>query len=260
MQFNPFSKEIDVNKLYKTQDFNEAITRLNFLHDTQGFGLFTGFSGTGKTFTVNYYLNTLSSSLHKVIYLPLSSVTVMDFFRSMCIALNLETKTSKSKMFYDIQDTIKRLVKDQKKHLIIVIDEAQLLKQEILADLKILFNFDMDSKNMATVILMGLPILNHTLSKGINEELKQRIVMNYEFSGLSKEDIKGYISDRLHLVGAKPDIFTENVYEALPNLINGSIRKLNVLLTRALTLGAIEKVDFLDENLIMKATNDINLI
>ena len=42
MEYNPFSKEIDINKLFKTKDFNEALTRLEFLYKTKGIGLFTG--------------------------------------------------------------------------------------------------------------------------------------------------------------------------------------------------------------------------
>ena len=113
---------------------------------------------------------------------------------------------------------------------------------------------------MATVILIGLPVINHILSRSTNEDLNQRIVMNYDFKGLSKEDIKKYINDRLNLVKINTNIFSENVFEILPNLVSGSIRKLNVVLERALTLGAIEKVDKIDSELIMKAVNDISLI
>ena len=37
------------------------------------------------------------------------------------------------------------------------------------------------------------------VSRSTNEDLNQRIVMNYDFKGLSKEDIRGYVSDRLNL-------------------------------------------------------------
>ena len=260
IEYNPFSKEIGINKIYKTEDFNEAITRLEFLENVREIGLFTGVPGTGKTYTIKYFLENLNPGLYKVIYLPLTSVSVLDFYRALCVELNLETKGSKTKMFYEIQENIKKIVKEQKKHLIIAIDEVQLLKQEILTDLKILFNFEMDSKNMATVILIGLPVINHILSRSTNEDLNQRIVMNYDFKGLSKEDIKKYINDRLNLVKINTNIFSENVFEILPNLVSGSIRKLNVVLERALTLGAIEKVDKIDSELIMKAVNDISLI
>ena len=260
MEYNPFSKEIVINKMYKTEDFKEAITRLEFLEKTRGIGLFTGVPGTGKTYTIKFFLENLNPGLYKIIYLPLTSVSVIDFYRALCIELNLEPKGSKTKMFYEIQENIKKIVKEQKKHLIIAIDEVQLLKPEVLTDLKILFNFEMDSINMATVILIGLPVINHILSRSTNEDLNQRIVMNYDFKGLSKEDIRGYVSDRLNLVKVDENIFSDNVFEILPNLVNGSIRKLNLIIERVLRLGAIEKVGRIGSELIMKAVNDISLV
>ncbi len=260
MEYNPFSKEIAVNKLFKTADFNEALTRLEFLEKTKGFGLFTGTPGCGKTFTTKYFLEHLNTGLYKIIYLPLTSVSAIDFYRALCVSLNLDVKASKASMFFDIQDNIKKIVKEQKKNLIIAIDEVQLLKQEVLTDLKLLFNFEMDSKNMATVILIGLPQINNILSRSINEDLNQRIVMNYEFSGLTRDDIKGYITDRLKMVGADINIISENVYESLPNIINGSLRRLNLIIERALIIGAIEKVPNIDSKLIMQAVDDISLV
>ena len=260
MEYNPFSKEIGIDRLYKTEDFNEALTRLEFLEKTRGIGLFTGTPGTGKTYTIKYFLENLNPGLYKVIYLPLTSVSVVDFYKALCVGLNLEVKGSKAKMFFAIQDNIKKIVQVQKKHLVIAIDEVQLLKSEILTDLKILFNFEMDSKNMATVILIGLPVINHILSRSSHEDLNQRIVMNYDFKGLSKEDIKNYIKDRLNLVKVSEDKVSENVYEILPNIINGSIRKLNLIMERALLLGAINNSQIIDNELIMKASNDISLM
>lgn len=260
MEYNPFSKEVGINKIYKTEDFNEAQTRLEFLEKARGIGLFTGVPGTGKTYSIKYFLENLNNGLYKIVYLPLTSVSVLDFYRALCVELNLEVKCGKTKMFYEIQECIKKIVKEQKKHLIIAIDEVQLLKAEILTDLKILFNFEMDSKNMATVILIGLPVINHILSRHTNEDLNQRIVMNYEFKGLSKEDIRGYITDRLKLVNVREDIITENAIATLPNLVNGSIRKLNLIIERALIIGAIEKAEKIDNELIMKAVNDISLV
>ena len=114
MEYNPFSKEIVINKMYKTEDFKEAITRLEFLEKTRGIGLFTGVPGTGKTYTIKFFLENLNPGLYKIIYLPLTSVSVIDFYRALCIELNLELKGSKTKMFYEIQENIKKIVKEQK--------------------------------------------------------------------------------------------------------------------------------------------------
>ena len=68
MEYNPFSKEIDVSKLFKTRDFNEALTRLEFLNKTKGIGLFTGSPGSGKTYAIKYFLDNLNSGLNKKLF------------------------------------------------------------------------------------------------------------------------------------------------------------------------------------------------
>ena len=52
-----------------------------------------------------------------------------------------------------------------------------------------LFNFEMDSRDRAVVLLAGLPQLNSTLRLSIHEPFRQRIVMNYNLEGMSKTEI-----------------------------------------------------------------------
>ena len=192
--------------------------------------------------------------------MPLTTVSVLDFYHALAISLGLDTYHSKTKMFFNIQNHIKQLVQEQKKNLIIAVDEAQLLHKDILTDLKILFNFEMDSKNMVTLILIGLPVINHTLSKSVFEDLRQRIVMNYDFHGITEEDVKSYIEDRLKLVNANANIFNPNSIVALSNSCDGSLRKLNLIIERALTIGALDKVQEINSDIVMKAVNDISLV
>ncbi len=63
-------------------------------------------------------------------------------------------------------------------------DEANYINNAILNDLNPLFNFDMDSRDQAVVLLAGLPKLNDTLSLAVHEPLRQRIVMNYNLEGM----------------------------------------------------------------------------
>ena len=113
---------------------------------------------------------------------------------------------------------------------------------------------------MVTLILIGLPVINHILSKSVYDDLTQRIVMKYDFKGILEEDIRKYIEDRLKLVKANPNIFEDNSYVAIANCCDGSIRKLNLIIERALTIGAIGKVETINSEIIMKAVNDIALV
>lgn len=94
-------------------------------------------------------------------------------------------------------------------------------------DLKILFNFEMDSQNRAVILLAGLPKLNSTLMLGIHEPLRQRIVMNYNLEGLSKEEGKIYIHKKLKGVGCNQTVFEEAAIEAVLNAADGTPRMMN---------------------------------
>ncbi|MGM0379908.1 MAG: AAA family ATPase [Bacillota bacterium] len=100
------------------------------------------------------------------------------------------------------------LSKDQSKRWVIIIDESQYLRTGILNDLKLLLNFEIDSKNYASLILAGQPLLNNILSKKVHEALKQKIVMNYTFQGISKKEGKKYILDNIKENGVYHKIIT----------------------------------------------------
>lgn len=212
----------------------------------------------GKTYTIKYFASKLNPSLYKVVYTPLSTITVREFYKSLCVGLGIEPLTKKIDMFIQIQEAIKSLVNDRKITPVIIIDEAQYLKSDILNDLKMIFNFDMDSKNMALLILIGQPYLNDVLSRNINESLKQRIVVNYSFIGLSNEEIKLYIQDRLKIAGINQNIFEEPAISAIISNCNSSVRKLNTLIEKCLLICSQKKENVITTEIVMLAYNDIN--
>lgn len=265
MEFNPFEKNNSfINKesitTYETKDYKNAKARLSHLTKIKGIGLFTGLSGTGKTFTLKQFSDGLNKSLYKIVYIPLSTVTVLEFYKALAYGLDLDPSTKKIELFMQIQERIINLSKDKKVTPLILLDEAQYLKTAVLNDLKLLFNFEMDSKNYAVLILAGQPLLNNILSKQVHEALKQRILINYNFEGISKEETKDYIITRLQLSGASPDIFEDNTYEALYGCCNGSIRKLNTIISKCLIIGCINNEKKINTDIVMAAQNEVELI
>ncbi|TYQ15355.1 UNVERIFIED_CONTAM: type II secretory pathway predicted ATPase ExeA [Acetivibrio alkalicellulosi] len=262
MEFNPFIKD-DTDKIKETyfnsNDFKNATARLEHLKNIKGIGLFTGFSGTGKTFALRYFSKNLNPSLYKVIYIQLSTITVLEFYKSLSYGLDLEPPNKKVDMFRDIQQRIVSLSKDKKITPVVIIDESQYLKTDLLNDLKLLMNFDMDSKNYVVLILLGQPVLNNILSKQIHEALKQRIVISYNFEGISKNEVKEYITSRLELCGVHSEIFSNNAIEAIFGCCNGSTRKLNNIVDKCLVIGYMNKATIIDTDIVMSAQNEIEL-
>jgi len=200
LEFNPFIKNSG-DILVETNEFKESIYRLDILLNTRGFGLLTGSPGKGKTTIVRHWSKELNPALYKVIYSSLSTLTVMEFYKHLARQLGLEPACKKSDNFRMIQNEINRYSIEKRITPIIIIDEANYINNAVLNDLKLLFNFDMDSKDRAVVLLVGLPQLNNTLRLVAHEPLRQRVTMNYHLDGLNKEDAKIYIINKLN--GAK---------------------------------------------------------
>lgn len=133
MNMNPFSKE--TTQFYESNDYKQMVNRIEFIIKTRGIGVFMSSPGMGKTTCLWDTLNSLNPSRYKVIYICMTTVTSLDFYRMLNEALGLEETTKKSQMFYQIQDELRRLVCESKMEVIIAIDEAQFLKKKLLENL-----------------------------------------------------------------------------------------------------------------------------
>ena len=259
MSCNPFEKGLKEKDAYISKDLKEMLARLDYLNETRGIGLFTAAPGNGKTFALRCFAKKLNPNLTKVIYLCLSTITTVEFYRQLSVSLGLEPSFRKSDMFKNIKDYMEAMSNDKRVHYMLVWDESQYLSNDILKDLKMLMNFSMDSKDCFSLALIGQPILNNNLEKQIHEALKQRVIVNYDFEGLSEDEAKEYIRSRLTLAGASSAIIDSNAIQAAYASCGGSIRRLNMLLIKALIVGAQHEKPSIDIDIIMAAANDLSL-
>ena len=148
--------------------------------------------------------------------------------------------------------------KDEKRIVpVIILDEAQFLKTDILNDLIMLMNFNFDSSNYVILILTGTPVLNHTINRAVHEALKQRIVIQYETAGMNEKDIETYINIKLKRAGRNEPLVMPEALTALSNACQGSSRKLNNLMTHCLIVGAAANRMIIDNDTIMEAADEI---
>lgn len=258
LEFNPFIKN-SKDILVENSEYKEAIYRLNYLANNKGIGVLTGNPGRGKTTTLRYWSSTLNRSRYKVIYIALSTLTVIEFYKQLAEAFDLDVKFRKRDNFKAIQDAINRNVLEKHITPVIILDEANYINTAILNDLKMLFGFEMDSSDRTIVILAGLPQLNNTLRLAVHEPLRQRITMNYHLEGLNKEEARTYILKKLEGAGCHQEVFEANAIEAIINSANGAPRVINKICDTALFIGDNKKQETIDSDLIMLVINDLEL-
>jgi len=255
----PFSKEIRSSDAFPSTDYQGALNALNYLQKSKGMGLLIGDPGAGKTFTLRSFKESLNPSLYHVIYFPLSTGGVMDFYRGLAYGLGEEPKFRKVDLFKQIQHGIERLSGERKIIPVFILDEMHMAKDAFLQDLAILFNFQMDSTNPFILILAGLPYLKTRLGLNHHRPLAQRMIMKYEIQPLTREEVSNYIDHHMKIAGAKMPIFTESAVEAIALRSQGWPRVINTLTINCLLFGSQLKKELIDEEVVRLAIEDSGL-
>lgn len=255
----PFSKDMRKEDAFLSTSYQEAWNGLEYLQNSKGIGIVIGDPGAGKTFTLRTFKDSLNPSLYHVVYFPLSTGGVMDFYRGLAYGLGEEPKFRKVDLFRQIQQGIQRMDQERKVTPVFILDEMHMAKDAFLQDLAILFNFHMDSSNPFILILAGLPHLKTRLNLNHHRPLAQRIIMRYQIQSLSKDDVYTYIEHHLKLAGSKMPIFTASALEAIALRSQGWPRVINKLTINCLLYGSQLKKEQIDEEIVRMAAEESGL-
>lgn len=258
MTANPFSKDIPVSQLFLSEDLKSFLARMEYFKHTLGLAVIYGQPGLGKTTALRAFVDNLNPQLYAVTYRSLSQVSVPDFYRGLCQGVGIEPAQKKVDMFQRLQDHIQGLAR-KKQVPVFILDEAQFLSQAILNELRMLFNFHMDSKDYAMVVLCGQDHIVGRLNLHSNTPLRQRVTVHYEFQGLTAAEVPEYIKVLLRHAGVEDPLFTPEALQAITNLCGGSPRLLDSIVEKALILGFQHKKRSLDGEIVQQAYRAIAL-
>jgi type II secretory pathway predicted ATPase ExeA len=232
----PFDKEIATAQLLELPATKKAMSSLRLLVETRGIGLLTGKSGSGKSCLLRKLLDELNGNLYKPLYICHTSVGLTEFYAHLCVALGLEPAGRKATMFRIIKDRLLQLHRQSKIHPVLVIDEAHLLSNEILCDIRLLTNFEIDSINALTVLLCGQESLNQKFGLTMLESLANSITISVRTEGLPKEETIAFIEARLTACGGNTGIFTKNALTLIHQSSMGIFRSIGTIATASMNM------------------------
>ncbi len=237
---SPFAKNLAPSEVFATDATKELHSRLEYMKDRRGILVVTGLSGVGKTLQLRSFTDSLSAACYLPLYLPLSTVSVSDFYRQINAVLGGERRFRKIDVFASIQHQIRHLVSHEKKIPIVILDEAHRLSRDSLLELQIISNFQMDSLDPALFILAGQPELLDRLNAAVFDSLCQRIQLKFHLPPLSAHEVGPFLSHHLKIAGRSKTLFTAEAVDAVYQSTGGIQRKVCQLAFKTLALGALQ--------------------
>ena len=246
---SPFGKEVDVDDLWLDPSREVAVDRLVEAAHRRQHALVRGEPGVGKNCVTRAMKGRLPETAFRVVYIANVTVGRRDFYRQLSLALGLQPHGTVAAVFEAVQREVRGSWSEHRIHPILVIDEAQLMPDATLSHLHILANFDMDSRPLLSLVLVGLPELQDRLRLGVHRSLLTRIGTMVDIGVTTPDDTAAYVRHRLERAGATRDLFASAGLTVLHELAAGVPRVLD-----ALAEGAMHEAASREEKLISRAT------
>ncbi|MFH0925721.1 MAG: AAA family ATPase [bacterium] len=147
---------------------------------------------------------------------------------------------------------------NQGQHVILIFDEAQLLKISTLEEIRLLSNLETNKYKLVQIILVGQPELLERLNSSVLKQLKQRISVRFHITPLDIGETKKYVSYRLKAAGLnKENIFTDKALKAIYKYSGGIPRLINTICDTALLAGYAEEIRIIDYFLIEESIAEL---
>jgi general secretion pathway protein A len=125
---------------------------------------------------------------------------------------------------------------EEKRHLVLIFDEAQQMEDAVLDEIKNLTNISSQTQNYLTIFFVGQPELREKIKR--LKQVDQRIFLRFHLNNLDFNNTVKYIHHRLRIAGVENSgVFTSLALEMIFRMTGGVPREINRLCKLALTYG-----------------------
>jgi len=235
----PFAITPDPRYLYLSERHGEALAHLIYgVTESGGFIQLTGEVGTGKTTLVRSLLLQLPDMADVAVVLN-PQLSRAEFLATICeeLGIALPAERTSIKALTDALNSFLLANHSRGRRTILIVDEAQNLRLEVLEQVRLLTNLETASQKLLQIILIGQPELRVLLARNDMRQLAQRITGRYHLEPLTREETLAYIDHRLKVAGGVGQIFTPAARRELHRITGGIPRMINVIADRALLGG-----------------------
>ena len=264
---SPFSLAPDPRFLFASASHSAALAQVaHALERREPLVVITGDIGTGKTLLCRTVLQRLPfKTFLSVIHDPLldSDDLLKELLKDFGVIAKDPARfggATRHQLVETLHAFLTSLAPIQA-HAVVMIDEAQHLRPDVLEQIRLLSNIDDEKGTILQIILVGQTDLEPLLSRPELRQLQQRVSRRFALEPLNTEEVQQYIEHRLALarhdtpspLAGPGATFTPDAIRVVTQISSGVPRVINLLCDRSLEQAFMAQVRTIDGAIIHSA-------
>lgn len=234
----PFTRELSVSDMFILPHITEARDALLTRIERRMSVVILAPAGAGKTCLLRALREQLPQARYRVHYVKVTDLNKRDFCREIATAMGVPPAGSYPMLVRRLQEDFQLCGQTDGVRPVLVLDEAHDIRPDVLGLVRILTNFEWDSRLVVSVVLAGQPRLERLLKDAACEDVAQRITYYARLRLLSRDETASYIAHRCRVAGADVVPFDQSAIEALFEMTRGNLRAIDRLALGALDVAA----------------------
>lgn len=249
----PFPRVASEAALLRHQGLEETLARLRFALERDTIALLVGESGCGKSTALCLFARSLDAASYQLVTLSLTTLAPFGLLASIVTAMGLRPRRFKGETAASLLCHLRSLPR----RTVLLVDEAHLLPDDSIEDLRLLSADDFDRKSPFALVLSGQPLLRERLAEPRHWSLAQRIGVRLRLRPLTEAEVANFIDRHIKAAGARKNFFEPDAVAAIFQHTRG-IPRLVQNLALASALAAMQAgAKTIDQALVQQAVVDM---
>jgi len=234
----PFTRELPVQHHFRLGHTDAVFEALLDCIERRMSAALIAPAGSGKTALVRRLVDRLPEARYDISYVKVTGLSKRDMCREVARACGAEPAGSYPSLVNRLQERFEHTCGSEGRRPLVVLDEAHDLRPDVLSMLRILTNFEMDSRLVVSLLLVGQPSLRRMLARDDQQAIARRLARVAELRLLSRDETARYVEHRCVVAGATTVPFDDSAIDAIFELSRGNMRAIDRLALEALLICA----------------------
>jgi type II secretory pathway predicted ATPase ExeA len=257
---DPFSNEPDLRFYFETDSHRDGQRRVERgLRQRKGLTLLTGDGGMGKTLLTRRILEALEEEVFEatlLVMLP-GAADATGILQRFARQLGCEQPAAdRAGLLGQVYEHL-AIVREDGRHAVLMVDDAQVMTAEVLAELSGLLNLEYEDRRLVSMLFVGSPELDRMVQD--DASIMPRVDVRVRLQPLDLANATAYLTHRLSAVNGNPEILPPAAIDALFKFGRGRPRLLNTLADNALFEAYLAGRPVMDPSDVERAAADLGI-